>query len=111
MGDAGPISVAFPAGFQVQDGRCRLAEYETTKTVNVKMRWRGRPLAEVMLEEFGLTAEYVRALEGTTVPLGSLAAGIATKGCGAQDSVVLQLYQLRKLPCVAYAYAEWGPLP
>ncbi|CAJ1448986.1 unnamed protein product, partial [Effrenium voratum] len=44
---AGFPELPFPPDFEVQDGRRSLPPYETTRTVNVKMRWRGRPLQEV----------------------------------------------------------------
>eukprot|EP00439_Symbiodinium_sp_Y106_P021029 s9330_g2.t1 len=58
------------------------------------------------------TLAHCRAAASMALPSAAIAAGIATKGCGVQDSVVLQLDQLRNsLSCAAYAYAEWGPHP
>ncbi|CAK9054134.1 unnamed protein product, partial [Durusdinium trenchii] len=42
----------------VQNGRLSVTPYETSRTVNIKMRWRGRKLHEVM-GEFGYDHDYV----------------------------------------------------
>ena len=52
------MAVAFPGCFEAKDGRLHLAAYETTKEVNVKMRWRQRRLQEVMQLEFGCDEAY-----------------------------------------------------
>jgi len=61
LGGCGARWVPFPADFVLGgDGFARLPAYATTKHVNVKERWRGRPLAEVLLEEFGLSGAYLK---------------------------------------------------
>lgn len=55
----GFVSVAFPPDFQVRNQRVGPAPYEITRTVNIKMRWRGRLLHQVMQEEFGYDETYV----------------------------------------------------
>jgi len=58
-GEPGKV-VDFPPDFIIEGSTCRLPSYETKRIVNVKQRWRERPLAEVLQEEFQLTAEYIR---------------------------------------------------
>lgn len=55
---AGFVPVAFPPDFQVRNQRVGPAPYEITRTVNIKMRWRGRMLHQVM-QEFGYDETYV----------------------------------------------------
>lgn len=54
------VPVRFPDDFVVDGQWCKVPPYETTKVVNVKERWRDRPLIDVMCDEFKLTPEYIQ---------------------------------------------------
>lgn len=52
--------VPFPPHFVIEDNLVRLLPYENTKIVNVKERWREKPLVDVFVEEFRSTEKYVQ---------------------------------------------------
>lgn len=58
-GEIGTVA-SFPADFRLNGPTCHLPAYEITRNVNVKLRWRDRPLGEVLKEEFALTREYIQ---------------------------------------------------